>query len=341
MAFVAAVCPQCSGALQVPDDRDIVKCMYCGVDVVVRQAIQLVSGSPKNFLELAKSAAAGGNQKVAYEYFSKVLENDPKNAEAWFGKGTAAGWMSNLNDLRFSEMTVAYENGLDASPEASREALAKTCAVAMNAVAVACYQIARKRLIEFEALPNTWAEYLVQCRQVIALCESALRYAPGDRTTIENVIFLCKDNIEGVKFNDPYNEYLPKTLYLSDAYEAELRALLTAYAAKLTALDPNYVAPNPQRPSGGCFVVTATMGDESHPAVVLLRAFRDESLSRSRIGRVLISEYNKYGPTLAAPLRKSEVARVAAYVLVVAPAVCGVRILRMGKSLRPRGREGR
>ena len=49
MAFKAATCPSCGGALQVPDDRTTVKCMYCGVDVVVREAIQLAAGPVKEF----------------------------------------------------------------------------------------------------------------------------------------------------------------------------------------------------------------------------------------------------------------------------------------------------
>ena len=49
MTFKAAICPSCGGALQVPDDRATVKCMYCGVDVVVGEAIQLAAGRVQEF----------------------------------------------------------------------------------------------------------------------------------------------------------------------------------------------------------------------------------------------------------------------------------------------------
>jgi len=39
--FKAAKCPRCSESIQVPDDRDIVKCMFCGADLDVREAILL------------------------------------------------------------------------------------------------------------------------------------------------------------------------------------------------------------------------------------------------------------------------------------------------------------
>jgi len=49
MVFKAAQCPSCGGALQVPDDRTSVKCMFCGVDIIVREAIRLAAGRVKEF----------------------------------------------------------------------------------------------------------------------------------------------------------------------------------------------------------------------------------------------------------------------------------------------------
>lgn len=65
MSFKAAKCPSCLEALQVPDDRDSVKCMYCGVDIMVRQAIQLAAGKIKEFTNAspiikAKGGVVGG-----------------------------------------------------------------------------------------------------------------------------------------------------------------------------------------------------------------------------------------------------------------------------------------
>lgn len=32
MSFKPAKCPNCAGDIQVPEDRDTVKCIYCGSD---------------------------------------------------------------------------------------------------------------------------------------------------------------------------------------------------------------------------------------------------------------------------------------------------------------------
>lgn len=48
-----------------------------------------------------------------------------------------------------------------------------------------------------------------------------------------------------------------------------------------------------------CFVATAAYQDEHHPDVNYLRAFRDETLSKSRLGRSFIEWYWRTGPRLA------------------------------------------
>jgi len=57
--------------------------------------------------------------------------------------------------------------------------------------------------------------------------------------------------------------------------------------------------------SGGCFVATAVFGDYDAPEVVFLRAFRDESLSRSAWGRGFIRAYYTVSPPAAKVIAKS------------------------------------
>lgn len=49
MTFKTAKCPNCGSTLQLPDDLTKVKCMYCGADEIVREAIQLAAGRVKEF----------------------------------------------------------------------------------------------------------------------------------------------------------------------------------------------------------------------------------------------------------------------------------------------------
>jgi tetratricopeptide (TPR) repeat protein len=89
MEFVAAKCPNCAGELRLPDDKTKVKCMYCGFDVLVKDAIA-AGPSLENLKQLAFAAEADGNYEESYEYFKRVLELDPRNFDALLGKAIAA-----------------------------------------------------------------------------------------------------------------------------------------------------------------------------------------------------------------------------------------------------------
>ena len=68
MNFKSALCPSCGGKMQMPDDVSMVKCMYCGVDVIVKEAIRLaLTGRVKEF-----------TQATAIE---KVIERKPYDIE--------------------------------------------------------------------------------------------------------------------------------------------------------------------------------------------------------------------------------------------------------------------
>lgn len=86
MEFLDAKCPSCGGELKVPIDRSTIKCMYCGCDILVRDAIAKGGVDPANLLALANTFLEQENPEKADEYFDRVLENDPRNIDAWLGK---------------------------------------------------------------------------------------------------------------------------------------------------------------------------------------------------------------------------------------------------------------
>lgn len=57
--------------------------------------------------------------------------------------------------------------------------------------------------------------------------------------------------------------------------------------------------------AGGCFVATAACGDPFAPEVIALTAFRDDVLSRSAIGRILIRVYYAVSPPIAGVIARS------------------------------------
>ena len=100
MEFKAAKCPSCGGDLQLPTDKERVKCMYCGNDVVIKQAIAASSGiNPSSVRELALAAYQSKNYESSLQKWDQILSVDSNNAEAWLYRGLAVLQMSELLSL--------------------------------------------------------------------------------------------------------------------------------------------------------------------------------------------------------------------------------------------------
>src|SRR5687768_10017600 len=129
MEFKPALCPSCGGSLQLPVDRASVNCMYCGVTVVVRAAIQAAAtATVPNLMKLARTALQSKNFKEAYEYFTRVLEADTDNWEAWAGKGEASGSMFEPQQVRLTEVVTCFANALASVPDEERSCLEERAA---------------------------------------------------------------------------------------------------------------------------------------------------------------------------------------------------------------------
>jgi len=109
--FIPATCPKCGGELRVPQNIDVVKCMYCGVDVILYNPNKIIIETDidvKKLMTLAKNAERGENYQEAYQYYKQILEYDTENWEAVLGKGFAAGMLSTFSHLRTAEVIATF-----------------------------------------------------------------------------------------------------------------------------------------------------------------------------------------------------------------------------------------
>jgi len=283
----------------------------------------------ENYLVLARTAALAGNNDEALNYFNKVLELDPINVNAWFGKGEASGWLSSISNLRFGEMTVAFESALKFSD--NPDELKKECARSINEIVTACYSLCRNHAIEFIALPDTWPAHIVQIQQMISMYELAHAYDPENEIILRNIITLCEGSIEGIAYTDPYDNNTSKSVFLAPEYEKVVRGTMTQYGEILKKLNPEYKLPNPvaAKPESSCFVVTATMGNEYSYPVITLRNFRDRYLLKSRVGINFVKWYYKKGPSIAKLIKNSCLLKVISFVFIVIPAVVIAKLIML------------
>ncbi|ESY03815.1 hypothetical protein X753_19800 [Mesorhizobium sp. LNJC399B00] len=274
-----------------------------------------------NLIGMARTATAGGNQQEAFSYYNRVLEIDPTISEAWVGKGKAAGWQSSLANFRLNETLIAFSHALATTPEAAKTTVTNEVVGEVNAIVVALYRIARDHMVEYAALDNTWQSYLVHVSQMIDALDKARMWSPTDRTTLDNIVHLCKDNIEGYTFRDRFNNGIPVALGITDSYEQLLRSRMDQAVAAIRSIDGTYSPPViEKKKADACFVVTATLGDYDHPKVVLLREFRDEWILKKWWGKAFIDTYYRIGPSLASVIKRSTLLRKISFLIVVRPA---------------------
>jgi len=274
-----------------------------------------------NLLGLARTAQMGGNSEEALGYFNRVLELDPSISEAWLGKGKAAGWQSSLANIRLNEALVAFGHAIATASESSKPTVVTDAAEEINKLVSTLYGMARKQLEQFPSVEGVWPKYVGQVGEMIdALCE-VKTWRPLDRTTLDNIVHLCKDNIEGYSFRDQLNNGVPSLHQVTDAYEMSLTTKMREAAATIAEIDPSYAAPAVEKKAAeACFVITATMGGVDNPEVRLLRQFRDEWIGRRRWGPAFVRAYYFVGPSLARAISGSRTLRALSYACVVLPA---------------------
>jgi len=232
----AAICPYCGGDLRVPEDRTTVKCMYCGKDILVRQAIQATIGPTiENYLSIARTAIASENYQEAYEYYTKILELDSKHYEAWFGKGEAAGWLSKLIDFRLPEMVTGIQNAVKFAPDDKREEIKIAGAKMISSITNAFFKLSDQHVFDYGSVDRVREEFLARCELMIKAFEVAHSYSPDDKIIIENIIYICRMLIEGIQYKS--GEETTSILRISNSYESLLQTKMDEYIEKRNKLE--------------------------------------------------------------------------------------------------------
>ncbi len=119
-------CEMCGSTDLIKQDGVFV-CQSCGIKYSVEEAKKMMvegtvevqgtvhidnSNMIDTWMKMGQSAADAGNNKEAYDYFTKVIEIEPENWRAIFEKGKAGAWQSTLANLRTSELYQAVKMAL-------------------------------------------------------------------------------------------------------------------------------------------------------------------------------------------------------------------------------------
>jgi len=77
MKFVAAKCPECGGALQIPEDRDKVFCTYCGCQIIVDEGPNSFTYRKVNVARIkeAELNARLEEKRIDNDFVNKIMTN--------------------------------------------------------------------------------------------------------------------------------------------------------------------------------------------------------------------------------------------------------------------------
>ncbi len=157
-------------------------------------------------MKLANSALTAGNEE-AYGYFTKILETDGNNSEAWFGKASSAGWLSTLAYYRIPEMLTSLDNAIKCSTDENKEAMRVKSDNLVESVTIAYYTLARQHFLEYKETEDCWFEYLDRSIKAVDVLENNINmYEDLKSYDISNpmkwIVNICKENIDGLIFTE-------------------------------------------------------------------------------------------------------------------------------------------
>lgn len=160
MEFQDARCPNCGGALQLPDSLKTAKCIYCGSDILVKDAIRAAGPTAESLMRLGAFAAQVDNHQEAYDYFTRALEFEPRNHAALLGRAEAAGRLSSKSRFRSEELIKGAAEAVAAAPEGMKddverlaaEMIARVCASYSNLLSAAPESTTRQMLPVLDCL---------------------------------------------------------------------------------------------------------------------------------------------------------------------------------------------
>ncbi|MGD8719277.1 MAG: hypothetical protein PVH29_10700 [Candidatus Zixiibacteriota bacterium] len=142
-----SLCPKCGAALG-PADAGKVTCEYCGATLRPEEVkAEEAADSIDDLYERGRAALARRDYSQAYEYFDRITDRIPTEADAWLDKGIAGAYKGLVEDevVKADEALLRLEKALEVYAGDDRETFERNAANRMGAAAVALYIEADRR----------------------------------------------------------------------------------------------------------------------------------------------------------------------------------------------------
>jgi DNA-directed RNA polymerase subunit RPC12/RpoP len=331
--FKPAKCPNCSGEMQIPLNMEKVKCMYCGGDILVQEAVQKyhfeISGNVKldrkaeieNYKKIGSREFEDGNFKDSFEYYTRVLEIDTEDFDALMYRGLSRAWQSTLINNELLDANKGAKRALEIYQNngCTKEDLylkIDLISSEIYKVIIAIFDLATRHYSENHYGVQTAEEYWIHLLLCVESLEGIIELHSEEMTKEnifykENKIHYLKELIifyveicNGKKYID-INSNVSLDAHINPNMRATITEKYDLVVSEIRKHEPTYNPKFIARTKSGCYIATAIYGDYNAPEVMTLRSFRDTVLKKYYLGRLFIKVYYAVSPSLATRLQKT------------------------------------
>lgn len=336
-------CELCGSNQLIKQDGFFV-CEHCGTKYSAEEAKKLlidgiveVTGSVKidssdrlsNLYQIARRAKDEDNAESAERYYDMILIEDPESWEAAFyltyfraSKSSIPNIYTAIESINNSLSNVFKLINSHINDEEEQEHALEEITNRIINIASDLFYTATKSYdnLSLEGqikhaesfIDNTHACYSLQYNLgdlleafyaendfIIELAVDAWKSAI--QMHLKNIEFTKDRRITYIKPNTIHNEDFK--IYVSN--KKINREIIEKYKIKIKKYEPSYEGP--AIPSEGyCYIATAVYGSYDSPEVIILRAYRDEVLSKKWYGRAFIRIYYAVSPSVVKHFGKTK-----------------------------------
>ena len=253
-----------------------------------------IENAPEDAVEEVKKTAADEIKNLSVALVTLCCNNYSKNGSV----NNATSIINNTNKVQLYALMLLAKCGV--APKDFKS----TLALKINAAAVAAYNDIKKDYWGSTGHPSkvAWDYYTEKAWKAIDVIEYAIKLSDDDdkedKVRYENIIFILKELEKSGSYHYSNGGWSIEYSYTGEVKQKIINMMMD-YHKKIKEIDPNYVVPEPPKPtSNGCYVATAVYGSYDCPQVWTLRRYRDYTLAETWYGRAFIRTYYAISPTL-------------------------------------------
>lgn len=261
------LCPSCGATVNLPAEHTEVTCAYCSTLVkgpeAEAQFNEIRNSKFAGTLLIADTSREGGSFEEAITFYNKIIEQEPTFAEAWLNKGICMLQTSKIGDIKTAEAMSSWKAAIKFAkhPDAMKKRVAKEIGAAVTIF----YPVLESHYKQFSTLDNAYAEFVGSFLKLDGALALAVELWPKNPDLCTTGIALCDAvlaapvdagaaNAGSALMNKDWKGAIASAVSgfgAASAVRQPVERLKVKYQRALSAIDPNYKAPElpPEPPS--------------------------------------------------------------------------------------------